>query len=156
MIFKYKNVFYQDVNNFCNDYGGLNTRYSGARSIMVNTVFPNSAHLVIPGYSSKNYERIPKEWKNGEQDLSDLHGAAYLLGQRKKPTGPHLLLVSQRELKQAAATAIIKSSCIRKQLGINKSHVPRKRPAKILGRLQETAKETSSETGINECHSNTN
>ena len=118
MIFKYKNVFYQDVNNFCNDYGELKKQHSDAMSNIVSTTFPTSAYL----------------WKNGTQDLSDLHGAAYILGQRKKPTGTHLLLVSQKQLKQAAASCVTKSNWIRAQLGLGKSHVPHKRPAKILGR----------------------
>ena len=117
MIFKYKNVFYQDVNNFCNDYGELKKQHSDAMSNIVSTTFPTSAYL----------------WKNGTQDLSDLYGAAYILGQRKKPTGTHLLLVSQKQLKQAAASCVTKSNWIRAQLGLGKSHVPHKRPAKILG-----------------------
>ena len=131
MIFKYKNVFYQDVNNFCNDYGELKKQHSDAMSNIVSTTFPTSAYLVIPG--RRNYTHIPEDWKNGTQDLSDLHGAAYILGQRKKPTGTHLLLVSQKQLKQAAASCVTKSNWIRAQLGLGKSHVPHKRPAKILG-----------------------
>ena len=101
---------------------------------VVHTDFPISARLVIPGCSKNNYRHISEDWKNGTQDLSDLHGAAYILGRRKKPTGPHLLLVSQKQLKQAAASAVTKSNWIRKQLGIGKSHVSHKRSAKILGR----------------------
>ena len=134
MIFKYNDAFYQDVNNFCNDYGELKKRHSDAISNIVSTTFPTSAYLVIPGYSSRNYNHIPEDWKNGTQDLSDLHGAAYILERRKKPTGPHLLLVSQKQLKQAAASAVTKSNWIRKQLGKGKSHVPHKRTAKKLGR----------------------
>ena len=133
MIFKYKNVFYQDEHNFCNDYGELKKQHSDAMSNIVSTTFPTSAYLVIPGYSSRNYRHILEDWKNGTQDLSDLHGAAYILGQRKKPTGTHLLLVSQKQLKQAAASCVTKSNWIRAQLGLGKSHVPHKLPAKILG-----------------------
>ena len=139
MIFKYNDAFYQDVNNFCNDYGKLEKRHSNAISNIVTTRCPTSAYLVIPGYSSENYRHIPEDWKNGTQDLRDLNGAAYILGQRKKPTGRHLLLVSQKQLQQAAASAVTKSDWIHRQLGLGKSHVPRKRPAKILGRQHSSS-----------------
>ena len=107
-------------------------QHSDAISNIVSTTFPASAYLVIPG--RRNYRNIPEDWKNGTQDLSHLHGAAYIFALRNQPTGPHLLLVSQKQLKQAAASAVTKSNWIRKQLGIGKSHVSHKRSAKILGR----------------------
>ena len=135
LIFKYNDAFYQDVNNFCKDYGDLKKRHPDIISNIENTTFPTSAYLVIPGYSY--YKRIPEDWKKGTQDLSDLRGAAYILGRRKKPTGPHLLLVSQKQLKQATTEAVTKDNWIRKQLGISRSP-SHKRPTKILGRQQRS------------------
>ena len=90
-IFKYKDEIYQGVRNFCYTFPRL--RRSTARADVENKDFPKSAYLVVPGHSFNNYRNIPEKWKNGAQDLSDLEGAAYILGQRTKPTGSHLLLV---------------------------------------------------------------
>ena len=80
IVFKYNDEFYQDVNNFCDNYDGLKNRHSNARADVVNTDFPISTYLLIPGRSSNNYKHIPEDWKNGTQDLSDLQGAAYIVG----------------------------------------------------------------------------
>ena len=104
-VFNYKNEFYQDVKHFCNNYNGL--KKSAATADVVNTNFPKSAYLVVPGRSIYNYRHIPAAWKNGKEDLSTLKGAAYILGNREKPTRPYLLLVSLTELQRAAAAAII-------------------------------------------------
>ena len=104
-VFKYKNEFYKDVKDFCKNYNGL--KNSAATAEVINTNFPNSAYLVIPGRSMNNYRHIPAEWKNGKKDLSTLKGAAYILGNKEKPARPYLLLVSMTELQRAAAAAII-------------------------------------------------
>ena len=106
-IFKYGNEMYQSVKNFCDNYKGL--KNSKARVNVEKTDFPLWTYLVIPGQSSYNYRHIPEDWKNGTQDLSDLEGAAYILGQRKRPTGSHLLLVSHTELNKAAESALLSS-----------------------------------------------
>ena len=104
-IFKYDNEIYQSVRNFCDNYEGL--KNSRARANVEKTDFPLWTYLVIPGQSSYNYRHIPEDWKNGTQDLRDLEGAAYILGQRKRPTGSHLLLVSHTELNKAAESALL-------------------------------------------------
>jgi hypothetical protein len=121
-VFKYRCAFYQEVNNFCNNHNGLKKSSSKARKQVVNTNFPKTAYLVIPGHSCYNYRHIPENWKNGTQDLSKLKGTAYFLSHRKKPTGTHLLLVCHKELKMAAASALVSTN----------SHSSRKRPAKVL------------------------
>ena len=107
IVFKYRGVFYQEVTNFCNNHAGLKKRSSKARTQVVSTDFPKTAYLVIPGCSYYKYRRMPEDWKNGTQDLSELNGTAYFLGQREKPTGTHLLLVSRKELQLAAASALL-------------------------------------------------
>ena len=144
IVFKYNNEIYQHVTNFCETFPGL--RYSPARADVVNTDFPKSAYLVVPGHSSNNQRHIPENWKNGAQDLSDLEGAAYILGQRTKPTGSHLLLVCQKELRREAESALLsakqkkelKTNSTCKQPGIAESHITRKRPAKVLERHQSS------------------
>ena len=84
----------------------------------MNKDFPKSAYLVVPGHSFNNYRYIPENWKNGAQDLNDVEGAAYILGQRTKPTGPHLLLVCQKELKRKAESALL-SAKQKKELKTN-------------------------------------
>ena len=123
IVFKYKNEIYQDVANFCNSCEGLKNTYSWARADVMSTDFPKTAYLVVPGHSSNNYRHIPENWKNGAQDLSDVIGAAYILGQNTTPTGSHLLLVCQRELKRKAESALL-SMC--KHPGIAKSYTPRR------------------------------
>ena len=93
-------ISYQDVKHFCNNYNGL--KQSAATADVVNTNFPKSAYLVVPGRS-----KIPAAWKNGKEDLSTLKGSAYILGNKEKPTRSYLLLVSLTELHRAAAAAII-------------------------------------------------
>ena len=106
-FFKYNQKTYQSVNNFCNHHNGLKWRYSSARKAVVNTDFPKSAYLVIPGHSRNNYRWIPADWKTGVTDLKEMPDAAYLLENREKPTGTHILLVASEELKQAAARALL-------------------------------------------------
>ena len=145
-VFKYKNEIYQDVANFCDTYEGLKNTYSDARADVMNTDFPKSAYLVVPGHSSNNYRHIPENWKNGDRDLSDLEGAAYILGQKTTPTGSHLLLVCQKELRREAELALLSAKLKKglitnsrcKQSGIAKSHFPQKRPAKVLERKQKS------------------
>ena len=98
--FNYKNEFYQDVKHFCNNYNGL--KQSAATADVVNTNFPKSAYLVVPGRS-----KISAAMKNGKADLSTLKGSAYILRNKEKPTRPYLLLVSLTALHRAAAAAII-------------------------------------------------
>ena len=117
-VFNYKNEFYQDVKHFCNNYNGL--KKSAATADVVNTNFPNSAYLVVPGRSIYNYRHIPAAWKNGKKDLSTLKGAAYILGQREKPAGTHLLLVAHEQLKRTAASAL--SSCLRQRKRLRFMH----------------------------------
>ena len=143
IVFKYKSEIYQNVRNFCDTFPGL--RYSPARAHVVNTDFPKSACLVVPGHSSKNLRLTPENWKSAAQDLSDLDGAAYILGQRTKPTGSHLLLVCQKDLRREAESALLsakqkklKTNSTCKQPGIAKSHIARKRPAKVLERQQSS------------------
>ena len=131
-VFKYDNEMYQSVKNFCDNYKGLKNSKSRARANVVKTDFPLSTYLVVPGHSTNNYRHIPEDWKNGTQDLRDLKGVAYILGQGSKPTGSHLLLVSNKELNQAAESAILSS----KQSA--KSRIPRKQPAKVLDRQQSS------------------
>ena len=131
-VFKYDNEMYQSVTNFCDNYKGLKNSNSRARANVVKTDFPLSTYLVVPGHSTNNYRHIPEDWKNGTQDLRDLKGVAYILGQGSKPTGSHLLLVSNKELNQAAESAILSS----KQSA--KSRIPRKQPAKVLDRQQSS------------------
>ena len=123
-VFKYDNEMYQSVTNFCDTYKGLKKNNSKARAHIVKTNFPLSTYLVVPGHSTNNYRHIPKDWKNGIQDLRDLEGVAYILGQGSKPTGSHLLLVSHKELNQAAESALL-------------SRISRKRQAKVLDRQQK-------------------
>ena len=103
-IFKYNNELYQSVQNFCDNYDGL--RKGSARKAVVNTKFPNSACLVIPGKSANNYKWIRDDWKNGHQELSQVEDAAYLLDQGEKPAGKCLLLVSRDALKKSAVSAL--------------------------------------------------
>ena len=131
-VFKYDNEMYQSVKNFCDNYKGLKNSKSRARANVVKTDFPLSTYLVVPGHSTNNYRHIPEDWKNGTQDLRDLKGVAYILGQGSKPTGSHLLLVSNKELNQAAESALLSS----KQSA--KSRIPRKQPAKVLDRQQSS------------------
>ena len=146
IVFKYNDEIYQDVRNFCATYAGLKYSYSDARAIVLNTDFPKSAYLVVPGHNTKTYRYIPENWKNGAQDLSDLEGAAYILGQRTKPTGSHLLLVCQKDLRREAESALLsakqkkelKTNSTCKQPGIAESHITRKRPAKVLERHQSS------------------
>ena len=128
-VFKYDNEMYQSVKNFCDNYKGLKNNNSRARANVVKTDFPLSTYLVVPGHSTNNYRHIPEDWKNGIQDLSDLEGAAYILGQGSKPTGSHLLLVSHKELNQAAESALLDEND-----ESAKPRIPRKRPAKVLER----------------------
>ena len=99
--FNYKNEFYQDVKHFCNNYNGLKQSAATA-DVVLNTNFPKSAYLVVPGRS-----KISAAMKNGKADLSTLKGSAYILRNKEKPTRPYLLLVSLTELHRAAAAAII-------------------------------------------------
>ena len=131
-VFKYDSEMYQSVKNFCNNYKGLKNNNSRARAKVVKTDYPLSTYLVVPGHSTNNYRHIPEDWKNGTQDLRDLKGVAYILGQGSKPTGSHLLLVSNKELNQAAESALLSS----KQSA--KSRIPRKQPAKVLDRQQSS------------------
>ena len=130
-VFNYKNEFYQDVKHFCNNYNGL--KQSAATADVVNTNFPKSAYLVVPGRSIYNYRFIPAAWKNGKEDLSTLKGAAYILGNREKPTRPYLLLVSLTELQRAAAAAIISAERRR-----HSKFITRKRAAKVPKRKQRS------------------
>ena len=125
-VFKYNGKFYQDVNNFCDNYDGLKNHTSAARKDVVNTDFPKSTCLVIPGSSNNNYRWLPAEWKDGTQDLSTLKDVAYLLEKKEKPTGSRLLLVACKDLKRAAASALLSHPQRRKSA---KSHHVRKRPA---------------------------
>ena len=128
-VFKYENNIYQDVANFCDTYEGLKNTYSDARAQVMNTDFPKSTYLVVPGLSRNNYRHIPENWKNGAQDLKDVEGAAYILGQKTRPTISHLLLVCQKELTREAESALLsakqkkrlKTNSTCKQLGIAKS-----------------------------------
>ena len=113
-FFKYDKKMYQDVNKFCDHHEGMKKCSSKARKVVVNTEFPKSAYLVVPGHSKNNYRWIPADWKNGITDLSEKKDAAYVLEQGEKPTGAHILLVSMEELTRAAARAL-------------SSHPPRKR-----------------------------
>ena len=144
-IFKYKDEIYQGVRNFCYTFPRL--RRSTARADVENKDFPKSAYLVVRGH--RNYRYIPEKWKNGAKDLSDLEGAAYILGQRTKPTGSHLLLVCQKELRREAESALLsakqkklKTNSTCKQPGSAKSHISRKRPAKVLERQQSSTSVT--------------
>ena len=130
-VFNYKNEFYQDVKHFCNNYNGL--KQSAATADVVNTNFPKSAYLVVPGRSIYNYRHMPAAWKNGKKDLSTLKGAAYILGNREKPTRPYLLLVSLTELQRAAAAAIISAERRR-----HSKFITRKRAAKVPKRKQRS------------------
>ena len=103
-FFKYSNELYQSVQNFCDNYDGL--KKGAAREAVVNTIFPKSAYLVIPGHSENNYRWIPDDWKNGHQELNQVKNAAYLLEHREKPAGKYLLLVSRNELKKSAISAL--------------------------------------------------
>ena len=120
LCFKYNGTFYQDVKKFCNNTDGLKKFSSNARAVLVNTNFPKSDYLVIPGHSSNNTRWVPPDWKNGSQDLSALKSAAYILGQREKPAGTHLLLVAHEQLKRTAASAL--SSCLRQRKRLRFMH----------------------------------
>ena len=145
-VFKYENNIYQDVANFCDTYEGLKNTYSDARAQVMNTDFPKSTYLVVPGLSRNNYRHIPENWKNGARDLKDVEGAAYILGQKTRPTISHLLLVCQKELTREAESALLSAkqkkelitNSMCKQPGNAKWHVPRKRPAKVLERHQKS------------------
>ena len=117
------------MNNFCDNYDGLKNGQSKARAAVVSTDFPKSAYLVVPGRSIYNYRHMPAAWKNGKEDLSTLKGAAYILGNREKPTRPYLLLVSLTELQRAAAAAIISAERRR-----HSQFITRKRAAKVRER----------------------
>ena len=147
-VFKYDNEMYQSVKRFCDNYKGLKNKNSRARANVEKTDFPLSTYLVIPGHSTNNYRHIPEDWKNGTQDLSDLEGAAYILGQGSTPTGSHLLLVSHIELNKAAESALLSSVQNTSMLKANsmcrhdksaKSRIPRKRPAKVLDRQHSSS-----------------
>ena len=125
-VFNYNGQLYQDVNNFCDNYDGLKKHSSAARTDVLNTDFPKSAYLVVPGRSNNNYRWLPAEWKDGTQDLSTLKDVAYLLEKKEKPTGSRLLLVACKDLKRAAASALLSHPQRRKSA---KSHHVRKRPA---------------------------
>ena len=146
-VFKYDSEMYQSVKNFCNNYKGLKNNNSRARAKVVKTDYPLSTYLVVPGHSTNNYRHIPKDWKNGTQDLRELEGVAYILGQGSKPTGSHLLLVSQKELNQAAESALLSSMQKTSMLKTNsmckhdesaKSRIPHKQPAEVLHRQQNS------------------
>ena len=146
-VFKYDSEMYQSVKNFCNNYKGLKNNNSRARAKVVKTDYPLSTYLVVPGHSTNNYRHIPKDWKNGTQDLRELEGVAYILGQGSKPTGSHLLLVSQKELNQAAESALLSSMQKTSMLKTNsmckhdestKSRIPHKQPAEVLRRQQNS------------------
>ena len=131
-VFNYKNEFYQDVKHFCNNYTGL--KKTAAAADVINTNFPKTAYLVIPGHSCfKNHWKMPASWKNGEQDLSTLKGAAYILANRKIPTQPYLLLVSLTELQRAATAAIISAERRR-----HSGFITRKRAAELRRRKQRS------------------
>ena len=131
-VFNYKNEFYQDVKHFCNNYTGL--KKTAAAADVINTNFPKTAYLVVPGYSCfRNHWKMPASWKNGEQDLSTLKGAAYILADREKPTHPYLLLVSLTELQRAAAAAIISAERRR-----HSGFITRKRAADLRRRKQRS------------------
>ena len=124
---------------------GVIKNNSKARANVVKTDIPLSTYLVVPGHSTNNYRHIPEDWKNGIQDLRDLEGVAYILGQGSKPTGSHLLLVCQKELIREAESALLsakqkklKTNSTCKQPGSAKSHISRKRPAKVLERQQSS------------------
>ena len=145
-VFKYKNKIYQGVTNFCITYERLKNADSESRADVMNTDFPTSAYLVVPGHSSKKYMQIPENWKNGARDLSDLEGAAYILEQKTTPTGPHLLLVCQKELRRKAESALSSEKQKKRPItnwrckrpGSAKSHIPRKRPAQELDGKQSS------------------
>ena len=146
-VFKYDNEMYQSVKHFCDNYKGLKNNNSRARANVVKTAYPLSTYLVVPGHSTNNYRHIPKDWKNGTQDLRELEGVAYILGQGSKPTGSHLLLVSQKELNQAAESALLSSMQKTSMLKTNsmckhdestKSRIPQKQPAEVLHRQQNS------------------
>ena len=146
-VFKYDNEMYQSVTNFCDNYKGLKNSNSRARANVVKTDFPLSTYLVVPGHSTNNYRHIPKDWKNGTQDLRELEGVAYILGQGSKPTGSHLLRVSHKELNQAAESALLSSMQKTSMLKTNsmckhdesaKSRIPHKQPAEVLHRQQNS------------------
>ena len=146
-VFKYDNQMYQSVKNFCDNYKGLKNKNSKARANVEKTDFPLSTYLVVPGHSTNNYRHIPEDWKNGTQDLRELEGVAYILGQGSKPTGSHLLLVSHKELNQAAESALLSSMQKTSMFKTNsmckhdesaKSRIPHKQPAKVLHRQQNS------------------
>ena len=106
-FFKYNKKYYQEIPKFCDNQDGLKKASSSARKAVVNTDFPKSAYLAVPGHSTNNYRWIPADWKTGVTDLREKPDAAYLLENREKPTGTHILLVASEELKQAAARALL-------------------------------------------------
>ena len=114
---------------FCNRQDGLKTSSSRARKVVVNTDFPKSAYLVVPGHSNNNYRWIPDDWKYGVTDLSEEPNAAYLLGQGEKPTGAHLLLVSSEELTLAAARATLSCPPRKRKPDIQKTQSAHERQA---------------------------
>ena len=74
--------------NFCRTgWDFITEKRKDSITDVVHTDFPISARLVIPGCSKNNYRHISDDWKNSTQDLSDLQGAAYIVGQRNKTTG---------------------------------------------------------------------
>ena len=105
-FFKYNKKYYQNVTKFCDNHDGLKKASSSARKAVVNTDFPKSAYLVIPGHSNNNYRWMPENWKNGITDLSNEPAAAHFLEQGGELPDAHILLVSHEELKRAAAKAL--------------------------------------------------
>ena len=128
-FFKYDKKMYQDVNKFCDHHEGMKNCSSKARKVVVNTDFPKSAYLVVPGHSTNNYRWIPTDWKTGVTDLSKKPDAAYLLENKEKPTGTHILLVSSEELKLAAARALFSFPQRKRKPEIEKTQSTQKKQA---------------------------
>ena len=109
ILFNYNGRFYQSINNFCDNYKGLKSNTSVGRARVVNTVFPTSAYLVIPGRNCKKYRYITDDGEQHDtKDVDGLESVAYLL-KEKKPTGTHSLLVCCETLKRAATSALVHS-----------------------------------------------
>ena len=87
----------------------MKSNTSVGRARVVNTVFPTSAYLVIPGRNCKKYRYITADGEHDTKDLGGLESVAYLLKKRKKPTGTHSLLVCCETLKRAATSALVHS-----------------------------------------------
>ena len=106
ILFNYNGRFYQSINNFCDNYKGLKSNTSVGRARVVNTVFPTSAYLVIPGRNCKKYRYITDDGEQHDtKDEGGLESVAYLL-KTKKPAGTHSLLVCCETLKRAATSAL--------------------------------------------------